>query len=787
MTVFLLCLLGSGGIRVEIQTRYYTKERAPADVRAIIARAKINIDTHTANMNTIKVGDQVTLPEGQQGMVRFVGRVDNKPGEFAGIELLKGWESHGRHSGVYGGVSYFRTETPNTGLFISYPKLVALNNHRGGTSTVGSLPGSPIFATPKGRPSHITTPRTMPLRHSMIPSSPISDRGGPFESPSKRRVSGVIKSRVSSVNSTGTMNTSLNSSISGISETMAPSHELKELKDEVESLKIAIRDRDGIIEEAESSLNQFSELVSRNEQLVSELEMKDRKISDLQNDVSSKRREFRDTIDALEAEYMHSSQEYQKEVEQLRANLGHAHTVNETIVEMESMVASLESGLRISKVNEQEAKERLGLMADIENRLLEKEQELAAVKERLDITKGQLGGGDGDSKLKEELDAVKKELAESKRELEAAKNEVTSQKTLSRDMGDSEELEEVKKQLAETKKQLQELQSVDATDMSSEVADLKKELAQTQEMSLNEQDQSMKTIDTLRKQISEMKQQLKEKNVQLGEHHVGGSSPTKEPQADKGLAIANKKIANLEKEKMYLSEEANEIRFQMSELKKKFYGLEEELREAKEALSNNYSNDTNDKNGASEAGNGSVHLVDNEKHIKLAQDYDKLFEDHNKLTEKHEDLSLELEDLKLQLEESKLIAKDSKDAAETAAPNSSAEAEVKMLSAQVSELKQSLDKVSSAKHKLSQEVEKLESELETKILKEYELEKELENAKRASNQGDGSVHVAGDDGDHSPSTPSKNSDPAAGRELWCGLCERPGHESISCPFENEEF
>lgn len=702
-------------------------------------------------MNTIKVGDQVTLPEGQQGIVRYVGRVDSKPGEFAGIELLKGWESHGRHSGVYGGVSYFRTDTPNTGLFISYPKLVALNNHRGGGAPANlgsSLPGSPVFATPKGRPSHITTPRTMPLRHSMIPSSPISDRGGPFESPSKRRVSTVIKSRVSSVNSTGTMNTSME----------APSNELRDLKEEVESLKTAIRDRDGIIEEAESSLNQFSELVSRNEQLVSELEMKDRKISDLQNDVSSKRREFRDTIDALEAEYNASSQDYQKEVEQLRANLGHAETVNETIVEMESMVASLESGLRISKVNEQEAKERLGMMADIENRLLEKEQELSAVKERLETTRGQLGGED-DSKLKEELEALKKEFASYKESHKESQKE-NSRKSLS----DSKELDTLRAELAAAKKQLEDLKSDSPEDLSAEVADLKKELAQTQEMSLNEQDQSMKMIDTLRKQISEMKQQLKEKNAQLGEHHVGGSSPTKEAPPDKGLAVANKKIANLEKEKMYLSEEANEIRFQMSELKSKFYNLEEELREAKEAGNKE----------EEEVGNGSVHLVDNDKHNKLAQDYDKLFEDHNKLTDKHEDLSLELEDLKLQLEEQKLGAKD-------VAPNSSAEAEVKMLSSQVSELKQSLEKMTSAKSKLSNEVEKLESELESKILKEYELEKELEDAKRVS-QGNG--HVA----ELSPTTPSgKSSDPAAGRELWCGLCERPGHESISCPFENEEF
>lgn len=722
-------------------------------------------------MNTIKVGDQVTLPEGQQGMVRYVGRVDGKPGEFAGIELLKGWEAHGRHSGVYNGVSYFRTESPNTGLFISYPKLVALNNHRGGTSALGSLPGSPVFATPKARPSQFTTPRTMPLRHSLIPNSPVSERNGLFESPSKRRVSGVFKSRVSSINSLGS-----SASMSDHSQA-----QMQELRDEIEQLKTAvkereeqIRDRDNIIEEAESSLNQFSELVSRNEQLVDELDLRDRKISDLQHDISEKRREFRDTLDALESEYMASSQDYQKEVEQLRSNLGHAETVNETIVEMEGMVASLESGLRISKVNEQEAKERLGLMADIENRLLEKEQELVAVKDRLEKTRGQLDEGAGTEQLKKDLTRASESETLAKAELKKALKELAELKESGTAKAETQQaLEKAEKDLAAAQKELANLKTSDSSDMTAEVAELKKELAQTQEMSLNEQDQSMKTIDTLRKQMSEMKAQLKEKNAQLGEHHVGGTSPSKDD--DKGLAIANKKIANLEKDKMYLTEEANEVKYQMAELKKKVYSLEDQLREAQESAA---------EGGA--AVEKDIHAVDGEKHIKLANDYDALFEEHNKLTDKHQDLELELEDMKLQLEESKL-GEPAQDTAKSSGSDA-VQAEVKLLTSQVAELKQKLDKVTSTKDKLSKDVEKLESELESKILKEYELEKELEDAKSASaqissSQGNGSVPAA-----EIPSTPSKgSSDPAAGRELWCGLCERPGHESISCPFENEEF
>lgn len=36
-------------------------------------------------------------------------------------------------------------------------------------------------------------------------------------------------------------------------------------------------------------------------------------------------------------------------------------------------------------------------------------------------------------------------------------------------------------------------------------------------------------------------------------------------------------------------------------------------------------------------------------------------------------------------------------------------------------------------------------------------------------------------------TPASATDPSAGRMNWCGLCERDGHSSLECPYENDMF
>lgn len=51
----------------------------------------------------INVGDKVRLPEGQLGILRYVGPIIGKSGDFAGVELLGEWSSQGRHNGEFNG------------------------------------------------------------------------------------------------------------------------------------------------------------------------------------------------------------------------------------------------------------------------------------------------------------------------------------------------------------------------------------------------------------------------------------------------------------------------------------------------------------------------------------------------------------------------------------------------------------------------------------------------------------------------------------------------------------
>lgn len=49
------------------------------------------------------IGDKVRLPEGQYGILRYVGPITGKPGDFAGVELVDEWAMQGRHNGEFNG------------------------------------------------------------------------------------------------------------------------------------------------------------------------------------------------------------------------------------------------------------------------------------------------------------------------------------------------------------------------------------------------------------------------------------------------------------------------------------------------------------------------------------------------------------------------------------------------------------------------------------------------------------------------------------------------------------
>ena len=70
-----------------------------------------------------KIGCMIQIPNIGRGQLKFVGTVDNKPGYYAGVDLLA---PIGKNNGTFNGRRYFNTEYPKSGLFIQLPKIAHL-------------------------------------------------------------------------------------------------------------------------------------------------------------------------------------------------------------------------------------------------------------------------------------------------------------------------------------------------------------------------------------------------------------------------------------------------------------------------------------------------------------------------------------------------------------------------------------------------------------------------------------------------------------------------------------
>ncbi|KAL2216313.1 putative Noc1p protein [Thermoascus aurantiacus ATCC 26904] len=90
-----------------------------------------------APVDDIQVGDLVNVPGGMYGTVRYLGPVAGKPGRFAGIELAPEHASRGKNSGDVDGRRYFSTAIPGSGIF------VPINNNRYVTKRAVANPTTP--------------------------------------------------------------------------------------------------------------------------------------------------------------------------------------------------------------------------------------------------------------------------------------------------------------------------------------------------------------------------------------------------------------------------------------------------------------------------------------------------------------------------------------------------------------------------------------------------------------------------------------------------------------------
>ncbi|KAK4054323.1 hypothetical protein OIO90_003556 [Microbotryomycetes sp. JL221] len=95
----------------------------------------------TTTTHDLAIGDVVTFDvqtQTMRGTLRFVGQVDGKPGQWAGVELTNEWRGQGKNDGSVKGVQYFACE-PLCGLFLPFAKVV-----RATTQPQQSSPLSPV-------------------------------------------------------------------------------------------------------------------------------------------------------------------------------------------------------------------------------------------------------------------------------------------------------------------------------------------------------------------------------------------------------------------------------------------------------------------------------------------------------------------------------------------------------------------------------------------------------------------------------------------------------------------
>ncbi|KAL0938946.1 cap-gly domain containing protein [Colletotrichum truncatum] len=98
--------------------------------------------------NDFDIGDVVEVPGNMLGTVRFIGTVQGKKGTFAGVELHPEFSQRGKNSGEVEGVSYFTTTLPGAGIFLPATKAVRRDSPPGSSSS--SFPHTPTASTMGG-------------------------------------------------------------------------------------------------------------------------------------------------------------------------------------------------------------------------------------------------------------------------------------------------------------------------------------------------------------------------------------------------------------------------------------------------------------------------------------------------------------------------------------------------------------------------------------------------------------------------------------------------------------
>lgn len=834
------------------------------------------------------IGSKVTIPGSQgYGILRYYGPIRGKSGKFGGIELQGPIAAiRGKNSGDVEGVSYFEVETPMTGLFLPWDRLVNENPHLDSKLFKGSL---------LKPPERVKKPVDL-VRGSIANSSTslVSGKRSINASPVTSRPSTASPNQFQQIQVT-----KRNGLFDGVQRSASTNYvsrnldqELEDLKAKYASAQAEIIQKNFILNELQSTVDEIQPLLEEYENNLAE---KDNKLLKLKQDFENAREEWRESIDLMTANQQENEDYYMSQIEIMKESIdqmdqkgGQDETVkaleseiadlkakldtevnhllqekdsqikmlNDKLIEIE-LSASLEKDLRIQKPGE------LLTDSDVSKQITKLTEELSDKQNKIDHLETELKDlVDKTNQQREcivelEQEVKKRSMSNSQandeelfitilqREMEITKLKEQLEflnKTISDNSDSSLKVAKLEQEISELKQQLEKPKTNEAVD---DLISVKEELEKAQK-TVKDQQEVIAELEIKNKSILEEKaKEIKDKSEQESSKNSGSTDMSYSAECINDLKV---KIESLMKENEQLKSKNEDFEKEKETIESEYLRQQQLLKQEHMSVLEELGKRESSIESKEEE---SLKAEKLQQEIELWKTKTISIEEYNELKERHEDLKQKYQETEnnanpkilSQLEvELNSIKQENERLNSQIAKDRELEQKVKLLTEQNNIMKQSLDQdntqlsratddngagaikleeyknaIEELKHELQmrptfEELVELQNSLDeldslhkaefnskdqeiSKLNKEIDkLHTQLINMTPIPENKENLSPLLLDNINSPPKSdtlpiynPPVKIDPSTGKDVWCGLCERDGHNSINCPYENDIF
>lgn len=723
------------------------------------------------------IGSQVNVPGTRgKGILRYTGSIQNKQGIFAGLELLGPIAiTRGKNSGDVEGRQYFNVQQPMTGLFLPFERLRSVNP---GLDYVHDMYNDGISRPTSGGDTNIPRPSSRSSYGSYTAMGEFGRRGSGSStagsdgstSPFLGAPAVSIPKRGSDRSHSSLSNKSPLTNFRSVSELKTSplnrrvahnylEQELRDLRYKYDKNERDMMQKLMILDDLRTTVQDLQPLLRQYE---TELTDKDRKIAKIRNEFDSAREEWRQNLDLMVTTYEENENFYEQKIRQLQLEVGKQNS-NENLAEINKLQVKFDDLLN----------QKLEGEGNFKTKLVEKDSQIKELEVKL---QGFLGQDNQISKLTEELEGLrvvsgtpekKKKLNEYEKlkidvidkDMYIAKleGEVNNFQRYGNDVGEISGRRDKSNEFEEKEKELRD-----------EIDILKRENDTLKGENHHLQHRTNDTITQLQKEVEKKTAEtldLKEYHIKQQSSHPNPDTTIKDLQED--LGFKNQEI-------LAVQQQLNKANTNVTNQKQTIKSLESQIQSM-------------DPQTQTIAQVVSRFEKDQKSYITQLDCRDNTIKD----------LERTIQELERKLQEALNNEIHTLNLNEAAVMTESAyKEELSQLKREIdsrptaSELTELQDNIDEMLRLHNNEIYFKQEELQKLMAENQKLHQRLERAL----EGSVVANRLSDNISHESITselpiykPDIQLDPGHGKDNWCGLCEREGHSSLNCPYENEIF